>query len=784
VHLHLVGADHEENLGIGMIAAAARAAEHRVEVLPFNRAEQLERLALEIADADPQVVGLSMQFQHRGHEFLALARRLRGLGYAGHITCGGQFATAAHREVLGDGHGVDSVVLHEGEQTIRDLLAALRDHTPLSDVRGVAFRSDGEITRTKGRCLVADLDALPFPARYRAHGVHVGVPFVPLLGSRGCWGACSFCSITEFYKDAQRAGGGKRLRHRSPQNIAQEMALLAHASGGGRGIFCFHDDNFLMPRPADSLARVRELRQHLDSYEVSQVALIGKCRPDSLTPELARELRELGVVRLYVGVENTSEGGSEHLERRVDVAQVGRALDACREAGIFTCYNLLLFEPQATLDDIEANIAFIRDHDTHPVNFCRAEPYYGTPLHRQLEAAGALGGSYLGYDYRIADNRAELCFRIAAAAFRERNFGGQGVHNRYMGLGYMAVLLDQFYRDQAPKQIDELVLEAELLTRTIVNETADLLEEAWRLAKTVDLDDRETIERETALLGLRIAAADRYRHARLDEVYANMERLAEGFDKPPKPRFARLKQVATQLARGVAIGALLSAWGVGAAGCDDDRQVKQDMTVVDPPPQDAGIDGMIVDPLPADQGVDVPPPDPPPPDAGFDIPIADPAPVDQGVDVPVVDMLPPDQGVDMPIADPLPPDASAVLPVDPGDARLALRDAPAKQETSHWRDTSPKQATRSADLPLFAPPSPRIEHHVGDDGAIEVAAANVDGAASYRWESDGEVLIADDGDGQRARWRPESSADQLRLGVRTRGGVAVVTLLAKHLELT
>jgi len=53
-------------------------------------------------------------------------------------------------------------------------------------------------------------------------------------------------------------------------------------------------------------------------------------------------------VRLYVGVENTSEGGSVHLNRRVDVEQVGRALDACRDAGIFTCYNLLLFEPQAT----------------------------------------------------------------------------------------------------------------------------------------------------------------------------------------------------------------------------------------------------------------------------------------------------------------------------------------------------------------------------------------------------------------------------------------------------
>ena len=33
--------------------------------------------------------------------------------------------------------------------------------------------------------------------------------------------------------------------------------------------------------------------------------MIGKCRPDSLTAALAHELKALGVIRLYVGVENT-----------------------------------------------------------------------------------------------------------------------------------------------------------------------------------------------------------------------------------------------------------------------------------------------------------------------------------------------------------------------------------------------------------------------------------------------------------------------------------------------
>ena len=88
---------------------------------------------------------------------------------------------------------------------------------------------------------------------------------------------------------------------------------------------------------------------------------------------------------------------------------------------------------------------FIRDHADHPVNFCRAEPYFGTALHLDMVKAQHLGGSYLGYNYRIEDDRTELVYRICAAAFRERNFAPAGVANRYMGLGYAANVLTRFY---------------------------------------------------------------------------------------------------------------------------------------------------------------------------------------------------------------------------------------------------------------------------------------------------------------------------------------------------
>jgi radical SAM superfamily enzyme YgiQ (UPF0313 family) len=671
MRLILVGADLEENLGMGMIAAAATGAGHRVEVLGFNDTAQISDLARRIAASRPDVVGLAAQFQHRALDFLGLATALRKSGFRGHITAGGNFATMGHANVLAGPYGVDSVVLYDGEDTIVELLAAIAAGRDLAGVAGIAFRdSGGAVVRTAPRCLPKNLDALPIAQRYRPHARHMRIPFVPVSGSRGCWASCSFCSITTLLRDARAHGAdGRLLRLRSPNDVAAEMAVLARAVGGS-AIFCFHDENFLLPRPADSLARVEAIKRYLDEAGVELAAFVGKCRPDTLTPELAHRLAELGVIRLYVGVENASQRGADHLNRRVAVASMGQALEACSEAGIVPCYNILLFEPETTLDDVAENIAFMRRYAEHPVNFCRAEPYLGTPLHQQLAQAGKLSGSFLGWDYRLADDRAELLFRICAAAFRERNFGNEGVANRYMGLNYSCGVLDHFYRvgDIRKERLRERAHE---LTKNISLDTAELLEQALDLSRQLDPGDHDSVARATALLGLRVAASDRIWHAALDALLDDLR----AFAATGRRRESMARRPAGQVVR-AAQGAAFAGWlALWAPGCADGLKLPPDGG------RDATSDRMVVDP--------VPPPDARP-DRTPDYMVVDPAPPpdagrrDAQPDYLIADMLPPpdagrrDVTPDYMVYDPLPPDAGrpdrspdymVVDPAPPPDAR-------------------------------------------------------------------------------------------------------------------
>jgi hypothetical protein len=504
-------------------------------------------------------------------------------------------------------------------------------------------------------------------------------------------------------------------------------------------IFCFHDDNFLLPKPADSLARVGAIRERLDAHGVGPVGIVGKCRPETLTPELAQELRNLGVIRLYVGVENASALGAAHLNRGTQHLAIGAALDACRRAGIFACYNLLIFEPGATIGDVKTNLEFMRAHADHPVNFCRAEPYVGTPLQLELAARQNLGGSYLGFDYRIEDDRTELLFRIAAAVFRERNFRPDGVANRTMGLGYSLKVLEHFYDDPRAERM-ALARRAAALTRRITLDTAEYLERAIALAETANLSDRDAIERQAALMGLEIAAADGVWQRELDALYADFDAFVAN---AARPIFPQRSKRAMQLARSVAFGATLVVGASAASGCGGNStstQVKKDagkdVTVVDPPPMDAGQDVMVVDPVPDDSGMD----------AGSDVTVVDPPPVDAGIDVNVVDPAPVDSGL---------------------DAHLDLR------LIDQWRETTPRRSLRSDDLPLWGPPDVRLSA-VRQGDHVEVTLSGGPDAISTRWQAEGDV----EGEGRSVRWSPGED-DQICVAVRSTGGVAFATLRAK-----
>lgn len=434
----LIGAELEENLGMRYMASALENRGHQVEIVPFNFEHEIDDAVRKVIALNPQIAGLSMVFTSRGRDFCRLAQALKERGFGGHLIAGGPFASFNSENLLRDFSAFDSIALGEGESLICNLADHLGD---LSKVPCLCYRGpDGSTIINKAEDAQDDLDALPFPKRTSFHS-YFGKPIASILTSRGCWRNCAFCSINAWYDRV----GGRKFRARSIENIVEEINDLYN--NYGVRIFNFQDDNFFLPDKEKALRRFEVLRDRLRDTRIKDIAIAIKARPDSITRESISVLDNLGLFRVFLGVENASENGLRNLNRRSTVDQALNALEILNDFDVHLAFNLLMFEPDTVMEDILVNLRFIERHLDNPFNFCRAEAHAGTGLESKLKGEDRLLGDYFGLDYRLKAPQCEAFHQVANYAFFDRNFSDYGLHYFNMQVDFTFQLLRRFYPD-------------------------------------------------------------------------------------------------------------------------------------------------------------------------------------------------------------------------------------------------------------------------------------------------------------------------------------------------
>jgi len=465
----LAGPDFEENLSIRYLASSLEAKQHEASLAVFNSANDVEAVA-ELA-GEAEIVGLSVCFQSRAQEFLTLARRIKQLYPEKLIVAGGHYASCAAEPLLEHHPELDIISIHESEQTLLEIVAAatnLKEELP--KITGIAYREDGQVRFTPKRRTLDDLDTLPFPVRHgRIHTI-AGVPTSFLMGSRGCYENCAYCCITTLHNLAP----GKKFRQRSVELIADEMAELYRERGTRQ--FVFHDDNFLVPAVAHNQARIEGFDKAFKSRGMDDMALLIKCRPADANREVLGRLKEMGLVRIFMGIESATEMGLLTLDRHQTVGQSTRALEICAELDISAQFTIMTFNPDANWNTLQADLAFMRRFAGNPLNFCRAEIYAGTPLEKRMIALGRARGDYRAREYSMYDPVADLACTISLELFYDRCWGTGSLMQNTIGLDHMIAVRKRFHGR------DELCERGHAWVRAVNLDTLDLLEEVIELS--------------------------------------------------------------------------------------------------------------------------------------------------------------------------------------------------------------------------------------------------------------------------------------------------------------
>ena len=342
----LVGAELEENIGLRYMASSLEANGHVADIVPFN-------VGRDAAGAVRQTLALGpgrrrpVDGLHEPRPGVLPPRRATCATRAsrGHLIAGGHFAALNAERLLADWPAFDSIALGEGEDIMIDLAADL-DHP--ERVAGPLPTGHGT-TPSCARQSRGNPDRPRRPALPQAHDVP------PLLrqADRQRPQQPGLLARLRLLQHQRLVQVGRRQEVPHPQRGQHRRARwrsctssTASASSTSRTT----TSSCLTPRQA--VRRFEALRDGLREAGVGRIAIAVKARPDSISREAIRVLDDLGLFRVFLGVENASEHGLAALNRHCTVDDVLDALRILNDFDVHIAYNLLMFELDTTMDDV------------------------------------------------------------------------------------------------------------------------------------------------------------------------------------------------------------------------------------------------------------------------------------------------------------------------------------------------------------------------------------------------------------------------------------------------
>ncbi len=329
-----------------------------ISLIDANACEySLGQIKERIVDFQPDIVGVtSMAFTHK--DALCVIEQVKKVSSGIFTVLGGVYPTNAPARCL-DAPCCDCVVIGEGESIFVNLCFAVKNHSPLEDVKGIMFKSQGKIISTPLPSLVEDIDKLGFADysfinvnNYQVALHHVlfssavpGELILPILSSRGCFYKCLFCN-NSVWRD--------QLRRRSVANVIEEISVLKNKYGVKR--FHFLDAIFTSD---DNWSRL--FCQELLDRGLG-IKWFCVTRPDLANETTLKLMKKSGCELIFYGVESGSQQVLDRLNKKSSLDISLRNLKATRRQGIISFGNFLIGAPGETDQTAEETLALAREY--------------------------------------------------------------------------------------------------------------------------------------------------------------------------------------------------------------------------------------------------------------------------------------------------------------------------------------------------------------------------------------------------------------------------------------
>jgi len=307
-------------LSLAYLASSLRKYGHQAKVIdataPYKKMKP-EDIKKTILDFNPHFIGLTLTVTYIPQTY-AYIEELRKLGIP--IVAGGSHVNPLPQEALA--HGVDIVVLGEGENTIVELADHFAENnSDLKTIKGLCLKNEeGAIHKTPPRPLIENLDEIPFPSfedfpikNYTgSDDVNSNPIFWAIFSSRGCPFECTFCCGHNVF--------GRTYRLRSAQNIFDEIKSLVDKFGVTK--IAFQDDEILI-----SKERIMELCDLISKNKL-KIKMSLRSRIDSIGVDLLKKMKKAGFRRMTFGIESWNNKTLSEIKKKYTLENINKGIKA------------------------------------------------------------------------------------------------------------------------------------------------------------------------------------------------------------------------------------------------------------------------------------------------------------------------------------------------------------------------------------------------------------------------------------------------------------------------
>ncbi|MBF0483564.1 MAG: B12-binding domain-containing radical SAM protein [Candidatus Omnitrophica bacterium] len=264
---------------------------------------------------------------------------------------GGNMATMIADVILKE-TAIDCVCLHEGEETIAELIRAVQTSQNWKDVKGIKFLDENKtVKQSLLREKIKDLDQVPFPDResWSFNIIRKAFPFgspgrycAIVFASRGCPFSCVFCS----------PGSGRTVRARSPKNIIEELKYLKEK--WNVRYVRFFDEVFI--------ANKSTIKEFCRLLKAEQLNIFWWCQTQIklVDRDLLEVMRDAGCIEIAYGIESGCNDILQEMRKGITKEMAKEAIEMTYAVGIRPSLNLIAGTPSETYATLDETKEFIK----------------------------------------------------------------------------------------------------------------------------------------------------------------------------------------------------------------------------------------------------------------------------------------------------------------------------------------------------------------------------------------------------------------------------------------